>query len=475
MTFPSHFHMPGAFHADGTSTVHPGLFRPPGPSPTAADAPTAKRKRFRDDAPRPDVPPVNPIPDSCLDGDDASSTTPAAASRTYILAGQLDTPNGGPGENGVLGESMYSDSDYRRVLGSKRTRDDPDAAPAAGHTPLFNLPPQPAPVNRGWGSFAFTTIGGVVGKVWQFCRDGAFKGFHAGGGRGYAMDEDGSIGDVSMFDSRMDDYQNIPGQFPQAEREEQHCDYDAYATDDRNIDSRASTPSQPATKRRQMDQTDDLGRNWVVVNEPPTDERKPSRRPPNHRPSPRNRNHGPSVATGRRISTPTARLSTNPGSTPRRPSSRAAFRDSPALEQPRPASSASFASPRSPSPSKIPKATASPVTHKSSSQPTHSRRRSVATGQSSYPPPFTHRRTHSGASIASPRRGGPDGDADASPRLNAEAKQLAARRKMEERDADVRIAAFNKRLQDMIRQGKEALGTTVDVEIEGGGDAWEDE
>lgn len=58
---------------------------------------------------------------------------------------------------------------------------------------------------------------------------------------------------------------------------------------------------------------------------------------------------------------------------------------------------------------------------------------------------------------------------DASPRLDAEAKHLAVRRQLEERDADVRMSAFNKQLQDMIRQGKEALGTTV--EVDGG---WED-
>jgi hypothetical protein len=44
---------------------------------------------------------------------------------------------------------------------------------------------------------------------------------------------------------------------------------------------------------------------------------------------------------------------------------------------------------------------------------------------------------------------------------------------MEERDADFRMAAFNKRLQDMIRQGKEALGTTIEVDGAEGG--WEDE
>lgn len=57
-----------------------------------------------------------------------------------------------------------------------------------------------------------------------------------------------------------------------------------------------------------------------------------------------------------------------------------------------------------------------------------------------------------------------------SPRLGVEAKHLAARRKAEERDTDVRISTFNKQLQDMIRQGKEALGTTIEVEGN-----WEDD
>lgn len=50
-------------------------------------------------------------------------------------------------------------------------------------------------------------------------------------------------------------------------------------------------------------------------------------------------------------------------------------------------------------------------------------------------------------------------------------KKLAA-----ERDADVRMEAFNKRLMAMIRQGKEALGTTVEVEMDmDGAGGWEDD
>ena len=67
-----------------------------------------------------------------------------------------------------------------------------------------------------------------------------------------------------------------------------------------------------------------------------------------------------------------------------------------------------------------------------------------------------------------------DDGAASSPRLDAEARQLAERRRAAERDADVRMEAFNKQLMDMIRQGREALGTSVDVEMDMSG-GWEDD
>lgn len=60
----------------------------------------------------------------------------------------------------------------------------------------------------------------------------------------------------------------------------------------------------------------------------------------------------------------------------------------------------------------------------------------------------------------------------ASPRLTDEAKRLAAKRRREEKDADLRMNDFNARLQAMIRQGKEALGTQIEVEGEGAA-GWE--
>ncbi|KAF4977088.1 hypothetical protein FZEAL_6340 [Fusarium zealandicum] len=460
MTVPTHFHMPGAFHGEG---VHPGLFRPPmSPSSSASygyaaprttathDAYATKRKRHRQDMSR--------SQDLGMDDDldrNGFFGTPVAQTRhegrCYQLAGQLDTPNSGPFESGVLGESMYSDSDYRRALGSKRAHDDIDRSDA-GPTSLFNFPPQPTP-SQGWGSFAFSTLGGVVGRVWEFCRIGAFGGFQAGGGRAFSVTS-GRVEELSLADEKMSDNRHIPGHFPsQGDYFSQQPEHPS-----EHINSGASTPTAPAPKRRHTDQRDELGRNWVMVDdqEPPepkaTPQPTPQQRHSSYRSSPRSRNSGPSMATGRRISTPASRFSSTSTPSQRRtasrPSSRLSHAPTPSLPSLLPASTASFASPRSSSPSKIP----TPSRRRNSIAPSPTPGMSSMSGMS-------HRRSHSNASTASGRA-----SVHASPRLDSEAKHLAQRRKIEERDADVRISAFNKQLQDMIRQGREALGTTIEVE-----------
>ena len=64
-----------------------------------------------------------------------------------------------------------------------------------------------------------------------------------------------------------------------------------------------------------------------------------------------------------------------------------------------------------------------------------------------------------------------------SPRLDGEAKHLAKKKMAAERDADANIDAFNEKLLQMIRQGKEALGTKVEVLDDRGGSnvVWEED
>ncbi|KAF4997893.1 hypothetical protein FGRMN_3532 [Fusarium graminum] len=467
MTMPSQFHMPGGFNREG---VHPGLFRPPispsssgygYPSPYSVATPdgqaTKRKRRGHEMSRSQDI----RIPDDFDRQGYFGSPLGQMRNgdRCYQLAGQLDTPSAGPFDNGALGESMYSDTDYRRALGSKRVHDDIDHNDA-GPTELFSLPPQPVQ-SQGWGSFAVSTLGGVVGRVWEFCTTGSFRGFQAGGGRSFTM----KGGRVEELDQTLFESQHLPGRFPPSQEDYFNRQLD---NADQGNNSGASTPTAPCPKRRHTDNRDELGRNWVMVSDEKPAEPEPEVRPtppprqPSYRPSPRSRNSGPSVTTGRRISAapssraPSTRYSS--ASTPsqrrstinvNRPSSRLSVAPSPSVPSPRAASTASFASlasfgsPREATPSKIP-------------QP--SRRRNT-TVSSPIVKTSSHRRSNSNASVASART-----STEESPRLTAEAKHLAARRKMEERDADVRINAFNKQLQDMIRQGREALGTTIEVE-----------
>lgn len=468
-------HRSGSSHRGSTSTaakpIHPSLFRPPlrPASPTSGSefTPPAessiKRKRHCCDELAPQHAPDQEPGRAARD---AFHGTPggwgASEGRNYVLAGQLDTPSG---ECGFLGESTYSDSDYRRAFGSKRTREGLDM-PSVDPNHLFSRPlPQSVTPSKSWSSFAVSTIGGVVGRVWQFCRAGSFRGFYAGGGSGYAVEP--TRGDDEMFESD-DETHKVPGQFPKGGYEARMADVDL--GHDCEDSSRASTPSGPGAKRRQTGQVDDLGRNWVIVQDAQTGgnaTRAPLRQ--SHKPLPRNRNQGPSMATRRRISTPPppGRLSSTAPGSARRSSHFPPHPDDDAdCPGPRSTSTASFAQPRSPSPSKGARPTSSQSTstllHKLGHSP-HGRRTPV--------PHASHRRNQSGTSPASGREGGRA--VDASPRLNAEAKQLAARRKREDRDADARIAAFNKQLRDMIREGKEALGTTV--QIDGAEGAWQDE
>ncbi|KAK5991346.1 hypothetical protein PT974_09627 [Cladobotryum mycophilum] len=496
MTFPSSFHMPGAWNSDG---VHPGLFRPPvSPSPSADYIPSpaftadtnSKRKWNRRDVPRlQDVAPS----DGFLDGEG-------------FLA--MD-------DNGVLGESMFSDSDYRRALGSKRSREQMNASPT-GPMQLFNLPEKPAQV-EGWGSLAFSTIGGVVGRVWEFCRIGGFRGFAAGGGTTFKMIPHGSMSETAplptppadatfYFQANLhnDDYDDGQQQYmtPHAERF-------YHERPETPVSSGYSTPSGRATKRRHTDYLHELGRNWVMIREPSEagERRTPRKASSSHRSSSQPRSQAsPATGGSRRFATPNPRHSAPVlTSAPRRPASRTTSRpasrlsDTSSVRPARPASAASFASftgRHSPSPSKIPvrvptvvastATTASPsvVAAAAAVTPTHSnsrRRRNSAVPAPSQPPPHRgHRRTNSAASLVPASLASNRGNGiEDSPRLDAEAKHLATRRKIEERETDFRMAAFNKRLQDMIRQGKEALGTTIEVDVreeaeeeEGG---WEDE
>ncbi|UKZ56850.1 hypothetical protein TrVGV298_010694 [Trichoderma virens] len=497
--------MSGTFH-DG---VHPGLFRPPASPSSSTDylssstfaTESSKRKWSRSSVPRVQT------------GGFFEEVYMDSAPRAYALAGQLHTPVIGSNPDDAdtaMGESMYSDSDYRRALGTKRSRDEMDDD-SNGPTPLFTQPePIQSTQSAGWGSFAFSTIGGVVGRVWEFCKAGAFKGFYAGGGTSYKMtsagvsvDETGSNGDQTYY--FQGSYQQEEQQHPQPSRNyhfggrerarhgrEQLSKRSHYSSNSQNAgyespyDSGASTPTGPAPKRRRHTESgSELGNNWVMVHEldRETETRTPRKLPSSARVSPRHRAQQTPMADHRMGPPSSFSTPTTSSPAPLRPASRAASRpgsrmsDVSSLRPLQPASAASFASfkapvsvPKPPTASRIPvKANSSVVVASSAALSTFEqsrRRRHTLIPSSSEPSAWSgRRRRDSIASVATSRVN----EIDASPRLDAEARKLAVRRQMEERDADERMSAFNKQLQDMIRQGREALGTTVEVEP-----GWED-
>ncbi|KAH8880270.1 hypothetical protein GQ53DRAFT_625038, partial [Thozetella sp. PMI_491] len=491
MSFAADFHMPGAYHFDGPNAsgqvLSAGIFRPP-VSPSASTynlakstgslysdvsmsnaaasmaGPNAKRKRTSTRESTPMEWNMN------MDGaGDMREEDSGTGQTRYTLAGQIDTPGSMPTNGaGILDESVYSDVDYRRALGSRKEHGEPES-PAVRLSSLRYA--QVTPTSSGWSTFAFSTIGGVVGKVWQFCKGGAFRGFQAGGGQSYELQGTPSRPSehpehpehTEQSEPRPGDgspEHNVPGGFPR---------FDYYE---------ASTPEstpQPAAKRRQVSEHNELQRNWVLVDEPQS--AGPKRFIPQGRAGGRSRHsiHGTGGASNRRINVPVSRLSGGPHMT-RRASLRISHAGSPNLSAREPAS---FAQPRSPvtydTPSRIPAPShaAGPGANPFAgiARPRSSSRHGRVSSPAPSPNGGHRRNTSTAASTASGSRRGrlEADDIEASPRLSAEAKQLAQKKLAAERDTDARVDAFNARLLKMIRQGKEALGTTVEVLDDGEG------
>lgn len=368
------------------------------------------------------------------------------------MAGQLDTPMSGSEDSGMLCESFFSETNYRKTLGSRRSRDESEAMGISAPTSIFQLPTDPVHHHSNWSTVA-VTIGDVVGRMWQFCKAGAVSGFYAGGGQGFRMTA--PRGSSSSSSSR-----------PPVEAG--HADGDGDELSLQGEDRYSYNGGTPSPGKRAA--AEDLSRNWVVVNGLGRGEHattaSPTRRPVG-------RNQGPSPATGRRIIARPSKSTGAAGVGVLSPPTSPVLTPPPFLSSARqyPATSASFASPRSSASMSYALSSPPPRQHQQ-------RRHSVKS-------PLHHSFRHSheqdgGASTASSRGGGgvPAEDAGTccgdSPRLSDEARRLAAQRHRADRAAEVRMAAFNKQLQDMIRQGKEALGTKIEVE-DAGDVPWEDD
>ncbi|KAI0841368.1 hypothetical protein F5Y06DRAFT_218890 [Hypoxylon sp. FL0890] len=507
MSFGPQVVMPGAFHFEAPngsalSGVHPGMFRPPiSPSASSSmylgkstgslysDASTpaqnVKRKRRGYGESRATNGWPTTTSDAGLSSDDVGTNRfHGEGERRYILAGQMGTPNGvAPNEiKEAMEDSVYSDIDYRRALASKPSHIEHNGIELsnfnyAAASPTF--PTQTQQHNR-WGSVALSKIGGVVGKVFQFCTAGVFRGFYAGGGKGYEMRAPTRQQSTSNEQAWCNEHDiptlpalgpsATPGGFPQSD----------YSPSQRGFSPESTPP--PAAKRRQINDgfpSDELRRNWVLVQDSPEKTRPQSRA--SEAPMSRTPQQVFPPVLHRRINRPVSRVNTP--SYARRQSSRISHAGAASLTNREPAS---FASPRAQSP--VPPYTPSriPVSTRPQSpslSPTRLSQQPSFIPSPSIHPKRSHRRNHSTASAASRassrvrRRESAQGLEDNSPRLDAEAKNLAAKRIQEEMETDLRMNDLNARLRDMIRQGKEALGTKIEVELDdaGGLDPWESE
>ncbi|KAI4133376.1 MAG: hypothetical protein LQ338_000276 [Usnochroma carphineum] len=334
----------------------------------------------------------------------SGSSTPLVASPApfvntqYRLAGGLDTPTSALATSLDLnnGDGSSPNMMLRRGSRSKSrgiSREDyfgriPTALPreANGRPRIRNQYSS----RHGWEGTVYSILG-AAGRVWDFCKASAFRGFYAGRDPGYAMEPpanpaaEGNLQwhdlDEKEFEFDVSGGRNaIPGRFPEEDFIE---DY---------MLQNHSTPPRAAKKIQRSKGEGEMRENWVMVGRNSVGSRDGSPVRLSARKLP------PSNASGRR---PISRAEKRPFVSAHRPSL-TSHAGSPRMRSDRPSS---FAPSRSP--------------------------------------------------VTSPNRESP---------VSVEVQRHAARIRRRELEEEANLKRFNQQLKAMIREGKEALRTTVEVE-----------
>ncbi|PMD46948.1 hypothetical protein L207DRAFT_149652 [Hyaloscypha variabilis F] len=386
---------------------------------------------------------------NAVEGDGWMPASPRPFVNTrYALAGGMDTPSLAAAREVELGTESYNDDGYRRSLGEVER-------PAMTRRGLFGEHEDPSlfpmeqdfgreangrgrygdsPRSAAWSKTAISVAGAVVGKVWEFCRNSTaiFSGFHAGGGTGYRLNPEDTARNFEVIEEEKYSYDGregtpLPGQYPPEELE--------FIGDYMDNPTPEHTPPRPS-KRRQVSYNsnptpneNELAKNWVVV--PPV----------------------PVISTPSKSqrSTGVARYSM--------PTSSSSARRSVVANTSRPASRAAFGTtPRAKS------TLTSRVSHAGSPALTITRGASYASPRHSPSTSFSSSRIPVARSGVSPSRSGTGGAVE-SPAAKEAARWAALKRK-EEREQDESLRRLDRQLKDLIREGKEALGTKIEVEIE---------
>ncbi|KAL8973009.1 MAG: hypothetical protein Q9183_000215 [Haloplaca sp. 2 TL-2023] len=317
----------------------------------------------------------------------------------YRLAGGLDTPTAAFASSIHLNDGRSVQRDTRRNHRGIGSGEYFPHIPSGIAREANGRPRTQRPhAHDGWGRTIYSVIG-AAGKVWDFCKYGAFRGFYAGKGPGYALDcpKTYNAADDSLQWHDMDEkappsfYEThggqvlIPGRFPEEDFIEDYMSYDH-----RND----NTPPRAAKKLQRSQGKGEMREDWVMVGQTGTPGSS--------------RQGSPVRLSGRKLppasSASRRRPPANQGKKPllfAHCPSLTSHAGSPGMRLGRPAS---IASPRSP--------------------------------------------------LTSPSRGSP---------VSVEVQQHAARMRRREMEEDANLKRFNHQLKAMIRQGKEALRTTVEV------------
>jgi hypothetical protein len=260
------------------------------------------------------------------------------------------------------------------------------------------------PQTGGWGGFMLGALGTVVAGAWAFCKKSAFHGFHAGGGQGYDIGRVNGADDQFASESMWED-----------ERDEIHQKNTPRCTRSFSFE-RLPTPvpggypgdSPPLEEeyqrvdyeRRPSKRRQTDGGGWIMIDK---------------------KENTPSRTSSPRLSTPSATT---------RPHLRT--------------QSAS-------------------VSRRSLMSASRHRRRISATSVASSPAPTPSARPSSRRSSYIQPRSPPLEQIKQTSPLSVEAKKYVSRRRKEDREAEERYDRLNDRLKEMIKQGKEALGTKVEI------------
>lgn len=302
----AHAAMPGSFHFDNalppkvdinvgarslffqsprTPSASNSLYRSTTPSFTQDDSSKRSRKRSRHDSvlssqaiPYPAASHVSAI---TSDVTDAQSPLPFVSTK-YALAGGLDTPTAATMSAMELQEEDDLGFGDLQVRGGRGHRGfdlasndyfPPSTAALGregnGRSRLLGPPPIP----DGLGKVIYGAVG-VAGRVLQFCKATAFRGFYAGGGQGYQLKPaaKAASGDQTFWlDADKDDMPQpidkslVPGRFPDED----------YIPDYMSQDH--ITPPRASKKMRREKDAVDISKSWVMVDNTSSRENSPSR------------------------------------------------------------------------------------------------------------------------------------------------------------------------------------------------------